>query len=172
MRIYPALLSAALLAAMPALAQAQAKPDHAQTAPATSAPATSTQAHGAAKADTYHAQLDQRINSMRQRLAITPSEETAWNDFADTMRANANNIEQAYRKRAAGLKTMTAPENMQDYADIEQQRAQDLQKLTASFNTLYGQLSGQQKQAADTMFRQYDLRRRQAHQAAARAKAP
>lgn len=157
MRIYPALLSVALLAALPALAQTQAPDDQAQAAPG----------HAATKMDTYHARLNQRISSMRQRLAITPAEQAAWNEFADTMRQNANDIEQAFQKRAAAFKTMTAPENMQNYAEIEQERAQDLQKLAAAFSTLYNQLSEQQKHTADAMFRQYELQQREAHQGAA-----
>ena len=50
---------------------------------------------------------------------------------------------------------MTAVDNMQSYAQIEQQRAQDVQKLVPAFQTLYSSLSDQQKKTADEMFRNY-----------------
>lgn len=153
MKTMPALLAAMLLATAPALAPA-ALAQSAEPSPAEHAPA---------KPDTYHASLDQRINSMHQRLQITPDQETVWNAFAGTMRNNADMIEQAYKKRASQLNTMTAPENLQDYAQIEQDRAQNIQKLSASFDALYAQLSDQQKKTADTMFRRYYVNRAQGH---------
>ena len=50
---------------------------------------------------------------------------------------------------------MSAVDNMQSYAQIEQQRAQDMQKLVPAFQTLYSSLSDQQKKTADQIFRNY-----------------
>ena len=44
---------------------------------------------------------------------------------------------------------MNAVESMQSYATLAELHAQDVQKLTAAFQTLYGSLSDAQKKAAD-----------------------
>jgi len=48
---------------------------------------------------------------------------------------------------------MNAVQNMQSYVQIEQTRAQDLQKLIPAFQAVYDSLSSQQKQEADSLFR-------------------
>lgn len=166
MKTSSALLATLLLATTPALAQSETSQD--KTPQAQNTPQAQTTTRGTAKKtpDVYHATLDRRIADMHRRLHITPEQETAWNSFAQTMRGNADDVAQAYQKRAGGLNTMTAADNLHDYAQIEQRRADDLQKLAASFDTLYGQLSDQQKKDADAMFRQYGVERRQAHAAA------
>ena len=75
---------------------------------------------------------------------------------------------QIYQQRAEKLTSMTAVDNMQSYAQIEQERAQDMQKLVPAFQTLYGSLSDQQKKTADQMFRNYAANDHAHHQAAAR----
>ena len=79
-------------------------------------------------------------------------------------------MDQIYQQRAEKLGSMTAVDNMQSYAQIEQQRAQDVQKLVPAFQTLYASLSDQQKKTADEMFRNYAADAHHArHQAAALA---
>jgi hypothetical protein len=53
---------------------------------------------------------------------------------------------------------MSAPDNMRNFAQIEQARAQGVQNLAASFETLYGTFSEDQKKIADAMFRHYEDR--------------
>jgi hypothetical protein len=134
-----------LLTTGPVFAQATAP------APASKAPSAST----AAPASTVAARVDQRIARMHQQLKITPEQETAWNAFAQVMRDNVTATDDAYKKRAASLATMTAPENMANFAQIEQARAQGVQNLATAFQTLYAGLSDDQKKIADAMFRQY-----------------
>ncbi|HYZ24353.1 MAG TPA: Spy/CpxP family protein refolding chaperone [Rhodopila sp.] len=162
MRPLPVLLSALLIAAAPALAQTETPPGN-QPTPNAQPPQTE-QKHAergteraAKRPDRYHATLDERIQSMHQRLHITTAQEAAWNGFAQVMHDNANTIEQDYRQRSDTLERMSAADNLRDYARIEQDRAQGVQRLSAAFDTLYGQLSDEQKQTADTMFRHYDM---------------
>jgi hypothetical protein len=135
-----ALLATLFLAGGPVLAQAPA--------PAPGAP-SSNATNGA----TAGSQVDQRITQMHRRLKITPEQESAWGAFAQMMRDNVSSTEQAYKNRRASIATMSAPENMQNFAQIEQARAQGVQNLAASFQTLYGTMSDDQKQTADAMFR-------------------
>jgi len=103
--------------------------------------------------------VDQRITEMHQRLKITPAQEANWAAFAKVMRDNAAATEDAYKERRANIATMSAPDNMRDFAQIEQARAQGVQNLAASFQTLYDGMSDDQKKLADAMFRNYEAHR-------------
>ena len=137
-----ALLATLVLAAGPVLAQAPA--------PAPNAPSSNT-TNGA----TAESQVDQRITQMHRRLKITSEQESVWSAFAQVMRDNVVTADKAYKDRRQSLATMSALQNMQNFAQIEQVRAQGVQNLSASFQTLYGTMSDDQKQTADALFRQY-----------------
>jgi hypothetical protein len=49
--------------------------------------------------------------------------------------------------------TNLLPQNMQFYADVSAQHAQDVQKLAAAFQTLYASFSDERKKTADEVFR-------------------
>jgi protein CpxP len=148
-----ALLATLLLAGGPVWAQAPA-------------PAPSASSSNPTNGATAEAQVDQRIGEMHRRLKITPEQQSAWNAFAQVMRDNVTTTDKAYKDRRASIATMSAPENMQNFAQIEQARAQGVQNLAASFQTLYGTMSDDQKHTADTLFRHY------ADRAEARKRAP
>ncbi len=137
---------ALMLTGFAAGAMAQTTPPPAAP-PATPAPASSP----ANRAIPPH--VDDRIDHMHQRLHITADQQPAWDVFAQAMRDNATASAQAYQDRAAHLQTMTAVENLRSFARMEQTRAQGLQGLANSFETLYASLSDDQKHIADTMFR-------------------
>jgi periplasmic protein CpxP/Spy len=124
----------------------------AQSAAAAPAPAPGP---NAASGATVEARVNQRVAQMHQRLKITPAQESAWEAFAKVMRDNVTSTDDAYRQRAATIATMSAPDNMRNFARIEQDRAQGVQTLAASFQALYDTLSDDQKKIADTMFRHY-----------------
>ena len=129
-----------LLAAGPAFGQAAAK---------------APQAAAGASAES---RVNDRIAQMHKRLKITPAQDQAWDAFAQVMRSNAAATEQAYRQRATSVETMSAPENLRNFAQIEQARAEGMRNLSTSFDTVYGSLSDEQKKTADAMFRHYEVR--------------
>jgi hypothetical protein len=137
---------ALMLCGFAAGATAQTTPP-AAAPPATPAPASSPANHA------MPPHVDDRINQMHQRLHITAEQQPAWDAFAQAMRDNAAASAQAYKDRAAHLPTMTAVENLRSFAQMEQTRAQGLQSLASSFETLYGGLTDEQKHRADMMFR-------------------
>ncbi len=106
---------------------------------------------------------EQRIADLHKRLHITAQQQSQWDQFAQMMRDNAKDLDQAYQQRAASFDKMNAVENMQSYAQIEQTRAQDMQKLVPAFQTLYTSLSDAQKQQADQLFRNQAARSTQRH---------
>lgn len=138
-----ALLLMALALPIGAMAQTppvkQDQPSQGQTPRRTSHPTTD--------------RLEQRIADMHAKLHITEAQQPQWEQFAQLMRDNGRQMRDAARERAAKVRAMNAAENMQSYAQLAELHAQDLQKLAASFQSVYATLSDQQKQAADELFR-------------------
>jgi hypothetical protein len=97
--------------------------------------------------------VEQHITDLHARLRITPAQQAEWDQFAQVMRENAANMNQALEQRGSGFASLNAAENMQSYAQIAQQHAQDMQKLATAFQALYGAMSDDQKKNADTVFR-------------------
>jgi protein CpxP len=69
------------------------------------------------------------------------------------MRDNAHKMDQDYKDRAAKFGTLSALENMQSYAQIAQEHAEDVQRLVAAFQPLYTAMPDAQKKIADQAFR-------------------
>ncbi len=97
---------------------------------------------------------DQRIQTLQAALQITPPQMAQWNSFAGAMRDNAAATDALFRNRAAGAATMNALDNMKSYAAVARSYADNTQKLSDAFGTLYAALSDAQKQVADRLFRQ------------------
>jgi periplasmic protein CpxP/Spy len=141
------LLAAVALLSAPALAVADTPPPAAGASATPAAPAGHNQTPDP---------LSAHIATLHQQLGITPAQETAWSAFTQVMRDNAARFHDAVLQRRAKLAGLSAPDNMQSYADLVTQRAQDLQALNMAFRTLYNGLSDAQKKEADTVFRHSD----------------
>ncbi|RDI99888.1 hypothetical protein DVT68_03405 [Dyella solisilvae] len=138
----PALLSLALVAA-PCWAQQASAPTVPSSTPAAS------KDHGQQHADA----VEHRIADLHTQLKITDQQAKPWDAFAQTMRDNARKADQAFRERAQKLPAMSAPDAMSSYADLTAIHADNMKKLASAFNDLYAVLSPEQKQIADTMYR-------------------
>ena len=132
------------------------------------APHSSHAAMARQPGETMQSLVERRITDLHGKLHITSQQSQQWDQFAQVMRDNAREMDQIYQQRAEKLGSMSAVDNMQSYAQIEQQRAQDVQKLVPAFQTLYSSLSDQQKKTADQIFRNYAANAHARHQAAAR----
>jgi periplasmic protein CpxP/Spy len=170
------LLVTTLLFAAPAFAQtaSQTAPDQSNIPSGTpSGTIEKARPHGSRAAsarqpgETIEGLVERRIADLHSRLHITPQQSQQWDQFAGVMRDNAKAMDAIYQQRAEKLTSMNAVDNMQSFAQIEQERAQDMQKLVPAFQTLYGSLSDQQKKTADQMFRNYAANDHAHHQAAA-----
>ena len=128
-----------------------AAPAAGQAAPSQAAPAHAKAA--ARHAKKHQDRIEERITRLHTQLKITSEQAKQWEVFAQTMRDNAQRIDQAIQDRAKKLPTMNADEVMKSYAALGQEHAEDLQKLSAAFSGLYGVLSDAQKQTADVLFR-------------------
>jgi hypothetical protein len=173
-RAAPALLFAGTLCG-PALAQGgsstAAPPPGSAAAGTEAAPRAATppkRPSHAAPGDATQKLVEQRIADLHAKLHIAQAQSQAWDQFAELMRQNATDLDQAYQQRGQRLNAMSAPENLQSYAQIEQTRAQDVQKLVPAFQNLYDSLSAQQKKEADQIFRTYAQHYGQRGQASSR----
>jgi hypothetical protein len=144
----PFALPAAAMAAPPAPMPAVAQP----AAPATAAMTPSDQSPQPLPA-AMQAKLDQHIKDLHDQLAITPAEQPQWDAFANVMRDNAEAMHRALESRGTGMGQMDALQNMQSYAELARVHADNMQKLSTSFASLYASLSSDQKQVADAVFR-------------------
>ena len=178
------LLITAMLAATPAWAQPSNAPASPSAAapPVTSGPTVSGPSGTAHEAMPRHRRAaaaeqpgktmqslaERRISDLHSRLHITADQSPQWDKFAEIMRQNATEMDQSNQQRAEKLGSMSAVDNMQSFAQLEQQRANDMQRVVPAFQALYATLSDQQKATADQLFRNYASSARARHQAAAR----
>jgi periplasmic protein CpxP/Spy len=102
---------------------------------------------------TAEERVEQRIKELHAQLRITPAERPQWDQFAQVMRENARDMDQAWMQRVQGFQSMNAVQNMQSYEKVAEAHAQHLQKLVSAFQSLYDAMPDQQKQLADQVFR-------------------
>lgn len=122
----------------------------AQTPASSAAPTTAAANAHAQKHEDY---VEQRIATLRSEMKITDQQTQQWDAFAQTMRDNAKDTDQAFHERAQKLATMSADDAMKSYAALAQMHAENMQKLSTAFSALYGTLSDDQKKIADVLFR-------------------
>ena len=145
---------AALLGAIAIPASMMPADAFAQTSSATPATqAASPPATAPTFSKTMSERVEQHIKQLHDQLHITAAEESSWTQFAQVMRGNAAQMEQALTQRGAKLPGMNATETMQSYAQLAQLHATNMQKLASTFQALYSSFPVSQKQIADTVFR-------------------
>jgi hypothetical protein len=99
--------------------------------------------------------VETRIKQLHDKLHITDAQSAQWNDVAQAMRDNAKAHAQQIDEARKNAKTMTAVDDLNNYAQLAQSHADGVKKLAAAFDTLYGQMSDEQKKTADSVFRQH-----------------
>jgi uncharacterized membrane protein YfbV (UPF0208 family) len=102
---------------------------------------------------TAQERVEQRIKELYSQLRITPAERPQWDQFAQVMRENAREMDQAWLQRVDTFQSLNAVQNMQSYEQIAEQHAQHVQKLVPAFQDLYNSMPDEQKRLADQVFR-------------------
>ncbi len=97
--------------------------------------------------------IEKRIKKLHADLKITPAQETLWNNVAQVMRENHEQMDKLTKAREKGAKTMTAVEDLKSYSEIIDANAVGLKKFIPPFEALYASMSDEQKKNADTFFR-------------------
>jgi hypothetical protein len=103
--------------------------------------------------DKRQAQVESRIRDMYATLHITQAQDAEWNAFAQVMLDNAQAMDAAVKQNGGDREKLSAPEILNDYAAIAERHAENVARLSAALEMLYADLSPQQKQVADEMFR-------------------
>ena len=96
--------------------------------------------------------VEQHIQDLHKRLAITPAEEAPWAAFADTMRQNAVMMEQSYKDWQGHAASMTALDEMRSYAAAARLHADSVDRLVPPFQALYEAMPPAQRVLADKTF--------------------
>jgi protein CpxP len=103
--------------------------------------------------DKRQAQVESRIRDMYATLKITQAQDAEWNAFAQVMLDNAQAMDAAVKQNGGDREKLSAPEILDNYAAIAERHAENVSRLSAALEMLYADLSPQQKQVADEMFR-------------------
>jgi periplasmic protein CpxP/Spy len=148
---YLASAAMAALLALPGAALAQSAP--APVTPPAAAAAASPLTTQPAPGNNAEQRVETHIRQLHAQLRITPAEQPQWEQFAQVMRDNARDMDQAFMQRAQQYPTMNAVQNMQSYQQIAEAHAQHLQKLVPAFDNLYNAMPQQQQQLTDQVFR-------------------
>ena len=135
------------------LAQSSPSPAAQPTTPPSPAASGSPMASHPVPGKKAEDRVERYIKELHARLRITPTEETQWSQFAEVMRENARDMDQAFMQRAEQFPTMNAVQNLQSYEQLAEAHAQRVQKLIPAFQNLYNVMPEQQKQLADQVFR-------------------
>jgi hypothetical protein len=114
---------------------------------------------------TAQERVEQRIKELYSQLRITPAERPQWDQFAQVMRENARDMDQAWLQRVDNFQSLNAVQNMQSYEQIAEQHAQHVQKLVPAFQNLYNSMPDEQKRLTDQVFRANAERQAQTHRA-------
>jgi hypothetical protein len=102
------------------------------------------------------ARLEQRIQTLHDKLKVTPDQESEWNDVAQAMRDNESSLSDQIQAKQANAKSMTAVEDLESYQKIAQAHADGTGKVITAFSTLYDDMSDSQKKNADQVFGQFE----------------
>ncbi|WP_298422423.1 Spy/CpxP family protein refolding chaperone [Rhodoblastus sp.] len=109
----------------------------------------------AAAPDARQTKVEQRIRDMYATLHITKAQDPEWNAFAQVMLDNAQAMESAVQRKSGDRSKLSAPQIMENYAEISAQHSQNVEKLSAALEVLYAGLSPDQQRTADELFRNY-----------------
>jgi periplasmic protein CpxP/Spy len=137
-------------------ASPQGSDQHVPAAPPSAAPDGGPSLTGRPRASQQQLPVDEalleaRISKLHQDLQITRAQEPQFAAFADTMRSNARAMHAVLLEQIKNmdLKAVNALLFFQKRIAIENE---SLKKLVPAFQTLYANMSNQQKVDADTIF--------------------
>ena len=96
--------------------------------------------------------VETRIKTLRGELHITPQQEPAWSNVAQTMRENATRMKDL-RAKTQQPSTANAIEQLNAYAQVVDAHSDGVHKFIPAFQTLYDSMSDAQKKTADSVLR-------------------
>ena len=100
--------------------------------------------------------IEDRIKTLHDKLDITEAQEAKWNEVAKTMRDNEAAISELIKQRYENRKTMTAIDDLQSYEAISEAHTDGLKKMIPPFQSLYNDMTDEQKKEADEAFGRFE----------------
>ncbi len=96
--------------------------------------------------------LERHIKHLHDKLRITAEQEASWQGVVKAMRDNEAATVDLFRKNHQEGKMLTAPESLDAHIMMAEARTAGLKNTAAAVKALYGELSDEQKKAADEAF--------------------
>ena len=96
---------------------------------------------------------DGRLAFLKAELDITEKQQDAWSDFEKAYREWAKSTKQMHKGMKKSDKAKTLPERMERRHEMMSSRLDASRSLQRAIEPLYKQLSADQKQTADHLFR-------------------
>ena len=93
--------------------------------------------------------VEGRIAFLRTELKITDAQQKPWNDFAQSLRANARNLGDMRSMMAPNAATQTLAQRLDQQEKWYVARLEGIRALERTTSELYGALSDEQKKTAD-----------------------
>ena len=100
--------------------------------------------------------VEQRIQTLKAALKITPDQEPKWTAVAQAMRDSSVQMEKLVAtKRAIPPERTTAVDDLKTYQEFTEVRLDGLKKVNSAFKSLYDSMPAEQKKNADQVFMSY-----------------
>jgi periplasmic protein CpxP/Spy len=95
--------------------------------------------------------VDAQLGEIKKRLNITAAQQSQFDQFAATVKQNAQAME-AVMQKAGQSAERNAVEGLRTAADFAQTEADNLKRLVPALDALYASFTDQQKRTADQLF--------------------
>jgi protein CpxP len=154
-----AVVLSALAFAGPARAASGVNPDQAAPAQEQAAPQATPAPTPTKRPPTRRAATDRVehwIASLHDELHITPAQTPQWDAVAQVMRENAQSVHRLIQERSSHQGTPDAIADLRSYEQIADAHADGIKRLLPPFQTLYADMSDQQKKNADMVFSSFE----------------
>jgi protein CpxP len=95
--------------------------------------------------------VEAQLGEIKKRLNITAAQQSQFDQFASTVKQNAQAME-ALMQKAGQSAERNAVEGLRTAADFAQTEADNLKRLVPALDALYASFTDQQKRTADQLF--------------------
>jgi len=107
--------------------------------------------HAAMSASDHAAMAESHVAQLKAQLNINPTQEAAWQAFADAAKQQAQSMHSAH-SQAKQASAATAPEQLAQHAAAMQQHVAGMANVSNALTQLYAVLTPEQKAIVDQHF--------------------
>lgn len=96
---------------------------------------------------------DQRLAKLEGALALSPTQQAAWDEFSSTMRGKAAQSAERSEAMRTRERPSTAVERLERMGEFTKERLESMRETRKAVSALYAQLDESQKKTFDEQFR-------------------